>query len=180
VASRAKFLRLQALPADRLTDLQRAARFIYLQKLAFGGKVEGRNFGVSAEQGARFNIEPMLTDIHEGLAGAVLEQLGYAEFIRRYDRDGALFYLDPPYWGGEADYSQDVFGRADFGAIAAQLRTIKGKFLVSINDTPEVREIFAGFNMLEVETRYSSGLSSPDRAKLVSELIISNYPVSLV
>ena len=43
ITSRAEFDRLRALPADRLTDLQRAARFLYLQRLAFGGKVSGRN-----------------------------------------------------------------------------------------------------------------------------------------
>src|SRR3546814_16081221 len=106
VASRAEFERLRALPADRLTDLQRAARFLYLQRLAFGGKVEGRSFGVDRRSGARFNIaklEPMLADIHESLAGVVIEQLGYSDFIRRYAGAGGLFYLDPPYWGCETN-----------------------------------------------------------------------------
>jgi len=65
VASRAEFERLRALPGDRLTDLQRAARFLYLQRLAFGGKVEGRHFGVDRRNGSRFNIaklEPMLAE----------------------------------------------------------------------------------------------------------------------
>src|SRR3546814_16518015 len=107
VASRAEFERLTALPAERLTDLQRAARFLYLQRLAFGGKVNGRHFGVDRRSGARFNVaklEPLLADIHERLAGVVIEQLGYAEFIRRYYGPGALFYLDPPYWVCENDY----------------------------------------------------------------------------
>jgi DNA adenine methylase len=130
-----------------LTDLEPAARFLYLQRLAFGGKVNGRHFDVDRTQGARFNatkLEPMLADIHERLAGVVIEQLGYAEFIRRYDRAGMLFYLDPPYWGCEDDYGQDVFGRADFAALADQLAGIKGKFLLSINDTPDAREVLPG------------------------------------
>ena len=56
--------------------------------------------------------------------------------IRRYDRAGMLFYLDPPYWGCEKDYGQDVFGRADFDQLAAQLAGLKGNFLLSINETP--------------------------------------------
>ena len=55
VASRNEFERLAALPAERLTDLQRAARFLYLQRLAFGGKVAGRNFGVSSSQSSASN-----------------------------------------------------------------------------------------------------------------------------
>lgn len=130
VSSRAEFERLNALPADRLTDLQRAARFLYVQRLAFGGKVRGRNFGVDKSAGARFNItklEPQLADIHERLAGVVIEQLGYAEFLGRYDAPGALFYLDPPYWGCEDDYGQDVFGRGDFAILAEIMGRLKGR-----------------------------------------------------
>ena len=179
VASRAEFNRLIALPPERLTDLQRAARFIYLQKLAFGGKVDGRNFGVSAGRSDRFNvtkIEPTLADIHERLAGVVIEQLPYADFIRRYDRAGALFYLDPPYWGCETDYGQDVFGRADFDRLAEALAGIKGRFLLSINDTPGVREVFGRFRMLEVQTTYSVTKVQGTERPRAGELLISNYP----
>ncbi|MEG3085748.1 DNA adenine methylase [Sphingomonas sp. PB4P5] len=175
VASRAEFERLKAVPPESLTDLERAVRFLYLQRLAFGGKVNGRHFGVDKTQGARFNVsklEPILADIHERLAGVVIEQLGYADFIRRYDRAGMLFYLDPPYWGCETDYGQDVFGRDDFARLADQLGAIAGKFVLSINDTPGAREVFAAFNLDEAATTYTVG-SGP--ARRVGELIIRNF-----
>lgn len=175
VASRNEFERLKAQAAETLTDLERAARFLYLQRLAFGGKVEGRHFGVSSGQGARFNVtklEPMLADIHDRLAGVVIEQLGYAEFIRRYDRAGMLFYLDPPYWGCETDYGQDVFGRADFSALADQLAGIRGKFLLSINDTPGAREVFGRFHQVQLPVTYTVGAGA---AKQVSELVVANF-----
>lgn len=131
--------------------------------------------GVDKIGGARFNItklEPMLADIHERLAGVVIEQLDFGEFIRRYDRAGMLFYLDPPYWGCETDYGQDVFGRADFERLAGQLAGIEGKFLLSINDTPGVRSTFAAFWMSEVSTTYTVGAGASTKA---SELIISNF-----
>jgi DNA adenine methylase len=176
VASRAEFERLKALPADRLTDLQRAARFLYLQRLAFGGKIAGRHFGVATTQGARFNItklEPMLAEIHERLAGVVIEQLPWAAFLSRYDRPGALFYLDPPYFGGEADYGAGAFDRAQFTAIAAAMRMARGKILLSINDTPEIRATFAQFTLTAVETTYT--LAKAENGKRASELLISNF-----
>jgi DNA adenine methylase len=176
VASRAEFERLRAMPADRLTDLQRAARFLYLQRLSFGGKVQGRAFGVDARSPARFNVsklEPMLADIHERLAGVVIEQLPYGEFIRRYDRAGALFYLDPPYWGCETDYGQDVFSRADFDQLAEQLAGIRGKFLLSINATTGARETFGRFHVMDVPTTYTIG----GEPRAVTELIVSNFPL---
>lgn len=177
VASRAEFERLRGQDPARLTDLQRAARFLYLQRLAFGGKVVGQAFGVDGRQGARFNIaklEPMLADIHERLAGVVIEQLPFDQFITRYDRPGMLFYLDPPYFGCEKDYGADVFARADFERLAAQLGGARGKILLSLNDRPEVREIFAAFQMREVETTWTIG-TADKRAGRVGELLISNF-----
>lgn len=175
IASRAEFERLKAMPPEQLTDLQRAARFLYLQRLAFGGKVSGRNFGVDTHQGARFNItklEPMLADIHERLAAVTIEQLDFGTFIGRYDRAGMLFYLDPPYWGCETDYGQDVFGRADFERLAEQLAGIRGRFLLSINDNPAVRATFGRFAMRPIETTYTVARGSASRA---GELIVSNF-----
>ena len=179
VASRAEFERLKATPPETLLDLERAARFLYLQRLAFGGKVEGRNFGVDRRQGARFNVtklEPMLADIHERLAPVVIEQLPYADFLRRYDQVDTLFYLDPPYWGCETDYGQDVFCRADFEAMAVQLGGIRGRFLLSINDAPGVRECFAAFEQREMATTYTISTALAG-AKRVGELLISNFAI---
>ena len=176
VASRAEFDRLKAQRPELLTDLQRAARFLYLQRLAFGGKVVGRNFGVAPGQSARFNahsIARRLAEIHERLAGVWIEQLPYADFIRRYDRPGALFYLDPPYWNGEADYGEGVFGRDDFGRLADQLEQLQGRFVLSINDTPGAREVFGRFRFDEVETTWSFSAATVG-PKRVGELIVTS------
>lgn len=177
LTSRAEFERLAALPADRLTDLQRAARFLYLQRLAFGGKVAGRNFGVDRRTPGRFDVtklEPLLGDLHERLAGVVIERLPYHELIRRYDGPGTLFYLDPPYWGCEADYGADAFGRDDFGRMAEQLAGIAGRFILSINDTPGARETFGRFAIAEVETTYTIATASSGAGKRAGELIVTN------
>lgn len=175
VASRAEFQRLLALPGDRLTDLQRAARFLYLQRLAFGGKVSGRTFGIDARSPARFNVtklEPVLEEIHERLAGVTIEQLPYADFIRRYDTPETLFYLDPPYAGCEEDYGAGVFGADDFARLAEQLAGIRGRFILSINDTPEIRATFNRFSIEAVETTYTLATAATGGGQRVSELII--------
>ena len=178
VASRNEFDRLCAIDPARLTDLQRAARFLYLQRLAFGGKIVGRNFGVNSRAGAGFNVsklEPMLADIHDRLAGVVIEQLPYDRFLERYDRPGMLFYLDPPYFGCERDYGPDVFGPADFDRLAGVLARARGKFILSINDAPEIREIFSAFHMREVTTTWTISTAAAGGAKRASELIITNF-----
>ncbi len=145
--TRAEFQRLVGISPETLTDLERAARFLYLQRTAFGGKVSGQNFGVSKDRPGRFNLstlEPMLEDLHVRLSGVTIECLDYFEFTRRYDGPNTLFYLDPPYWGCEDDYGKEMFAREEFQRMASQLATIKGKFLMSINDVPAIRDGICG------------------------------------
>ncbi|GAB4384951.1 MAG: hypothetical protein Kow0045_09850 [Albidovulum sp.] len=160
---------------DTLTDLERAARFLYLQRTAFGGKVSGRNFCVSRSRPARFNLttlEPMLEDLHTRLAGVVIECLDYQDFLRRYDGPGTFFYLDPPYWGCENVYGRALFGREDYARLAARLASLQGRFLMSINDVPEVRDLFSWARIEEVSTTYSVG-NHAGRGRTRPELLIS-------
>lgn len=180
ITSRREFERLAACEPDTLTDLERAARFLYLQRLAFGGKVKGRNFGVDTSGPARFNVNrlgPVLEEVHERLAGVVIERLPWDAFIDRYDSAGTLFYLDPPYYGCETDYGKDVFSRADFVRIAARLNAIKGRFILSLNDRPEVREIFAAFRICDVPLTYTI---AGGEGKQVSEVIVMDQKVPSV
>lgn len=175
IASREQWERLMRTDPKTLTDMQRAARFLYLQRLAFGGKVMGRNFAISAGRGGRFDVtklEPMLADIHERMAGVVIEKLNWEDFILKYDRPNTLFYLDPPYCGNENDYGFDVFGPDQFELMADMLNGIKGKFILSINDHPDIRFYFKDYNIREVDVTY--GLMKVGKGKTFPELIISN------
>ena len=175
ITSRAEFDRLKACAPSTLTDLERAARFLYLQKTAFGGKRAGQTFGVNFDAPARFDITtlvPALEAVHERLARVLIENRPWQDLVKVYDREGALFYLDPPYWGGENDYGKGMFARDDFERISEALSGISGKFLLSINDVPEIREIFSDFKIDAVKTRYSVG---KDANQEVGELLITNY-----
>ena len=178
LTTRAEFNRLVDTNPETLTDLERAARFLYLQRTAFGGMVSGRNFGVVTDRTARFNLttlEPMLEDLHTRLAGVIIECLDWADFIPRYDREGTLFYLDPPYWGCEGDYGKALFSRDDFARMADVLGALKGRFILSINDVPEIRAIFARFHLTPVTTSYTISRSGNDAAGARAELLVSNF-----
>lgn len=111
-----------------------------------------------------------LEAVHERLAGVVIERLPYADVLRRYDRAETLFYLDPPYWGCEGDYGPGVFGPADFALLAELLGGLRGRFLLSLNDCPEVRDVFAAFEIEAVETSYTIARGPGQR---VGEVLIS-------
>lgn len=177
LTSRREFERLTRTDPQTLTDLERAARFLYLQRTAYGGKVTSQNFAMVTERPARFDLTrlaPMLEDIYERLTGVTIENLDWAIFIDRYDHKQALFYLDPPYWGCEDDYGKLVFDRSQFAAIADKMRSLQGRVILSLNDVPEVRETFAGFRMETADLTYSIGQASGG-PKDVTEVIIYNF-----
>lgn len=175
LAGRADFDRLRRVDPTTLTDIERAARFLYLQRLAFGGRVDGRTFGVRREQSSRFNLGQLrgeLRRVRDRLEPVTIEQLPWSDLVRRYDGSGMLFYLDPPY--DETEGYGVPFGRDDYVRMAEQLAGIAGKFVMSINDTPFIRETFAGFDIQEVDVTWMLATAQTGAGKRVTELIIRN------
>lgn len=167
------WLRVQ--PIEPLTDIQRAARFFYLQKMGFGGLVESHRFGTATTTPPRLNplrLEDDLATAQLRLARTYIEHLPWDSCIQRYDREHTLFYLDPPYWGTEG-YGFE-FGLDNYARMAELARSIKGRMIISVNDIPEMREAFAGLAMLEVGIRYSVGGTQGAKASR-GELIITNW-----
>ena len=164
-------------PPETLTDVQRAARFFYLQKQAFGGKVDGQNFGYSATSPPRLNllrIEEDLSAAHLRLSRCLVEHLPWAQCVAKYDRPETLFYCDPPYWQTEG-YGVD-FGIEHYEQMARMARTIQGKMVISINDHPDIRRVFKGLPIHPIRVNYT--LAGGHKAANRGELIIrnSNHP----
>lgn len=175
LVAREQFDTFMATPPEVLTDIQRAARFYYVMKTGFGAKVHRPTFGCSATQPPRINllrIEEDLSAAHLRLSRVLIECRPYSDILERYDKPGTLFYLDPPYWGCEDDYGPGVFSRDDFIRLAELLATRRGKFILSLNDTPGVREVFSNFEIEAVRTTYSINKGATQR---VGEVLITNY-----
>ncbi len=178
LSSRREFERLKRTDPSTLTDLERAARFIYLQRTAYGGKVVGQTFGVAPDRPSRFDVmtvAPMLEAIFERLSGVTIECLDWQQVIARYDRPETLFYLDPPYWTNETDYGEGLFDREQFQFMAERMRTMKGRAILSINDVPEIRALFSGLHRDSVSLNYTIGQATRG-PKEAGELIIQNKP----
>jgi DNA adenine methylase len=170
LSSRQQFEWLKDTPPETLTDLQRAARFYYLQQLCFGGRVmPSKAFGTATTQPPGLNllrIEEELSAAHLRLSQTYIEHLDWAECVDRYDRPHTFFYMDPPYWQTEG-YGVP-FGFEQYELMAAKLRALKGRAIVSLNDHPDIRRVFEGFTMESLEIKYTVNASAPaDRRELV-------------
>lgn len=176
LSSRQVFKWQQETRPETLTDIQRAARFYYLQQSAFGGKVDGQTYGTRTTWPPNLNllrIEEKLSAAHLRLSGAYIEHLPWQECIRRYDRPHTLFYLDPPYWQ-TAGYGID-FGFEQYEDLAATLARLKGKAIVSLNDHPDIRRVFSAYHIESMDIRYTVGLDNYAERR---EVLIFNWDIA--
>ncbi|MBI5238293.1 MAG: DNA adenine methylase [Deltaproteobacteria bacterium] len=173
--ARDEFERFKIEKPETLTDIQRAVRFYYLLKNGYSSIIANPRFSINTTRRANFNllrIEEELSAAHLRLSRVYIENLHFEAFIRRFDRPHTFFYIDPPYYGHENDYGKGVFSRNDFDRLAVILKGLRGKFILSLNDTKDVRRLFSDFYMEKVRTTYTAASKSN---KQVMELLITNY-----
>jgi DNA adenine methylase len=179
LVARDEYDKFIAAEPDSLTDIQRAVRFYYIARTSYGARI-GRNpsFSISTSRPSNFNllrIEEDLSAAHIRLARVYIENRPYQKFIERFDKPGVFMYIDPPYWGCEDYYGDGMFSRSDFEALRGTLQNAQCKWMMSINDVPEIREMFSGFKRQEVRLDYSVGVRQGEKRKQVGELLIMNY-----
>lgn len=173
LVSRAWFELLNSTDPTTLTDIQRAARHLYLSKTCYGGLVRHRNFSVHLAEPPGFNperIPALIEETHHRLARVTLECLPYEQILTRYDRPSTLFYADPPYYARNL-YRYNLKPE-EFVTMAERLGALKGKFVLSLNDVPEVRAIFKKFHIKGIEAPYTAQRHAGRRYR---EVLITNF-----
>jgi DNA adenine methylase len=173
VVSRSWFDLLNESDPGKLTDIQRAARHFYLSKNCYGGLVRHRNYGIRIDEPPGFNperIPSQIEETHHRLARVQIECLPYEEVLARYDRETTLFYLDPPYY--KIKLYRYNLKPEEFDAMAKRLGKLKAKFILSLNDVPEVRALFKEFTIRAVELAYTAQKIAGRRYR---ELLITNF-----
>lgn len=151
-----------------MTDIQRAAAFFCRIKLSFGTNL--RSFGVRPKDMQK--AAEYLQEVSKRLRRVVIENADFEKLLKTYDREKALFYLDPPYYEAEKYYS-DRFQPEDHVRLKNALSNIKGKFILSYNDCPEIRELYKGYTITEVDRQ--DNLVTKTNPRRYKELIIRNY-----
>jgi DNA adenine methylase len=156
-----------------LTDIQRAGRFYYLQKNSFGGLIVRQKFHYGVTHPSNYNPERIpdaIEHAHHRLARVQVESLPYEQVLEKYDRPTTLFYFDPPYW--ERKLYKFNFTESQFVDMEQRLRGLKGKFILSLDDRAEVRNLFARFHMQTVDLAYTAKRHTRVRHR---ELLIMNF-----
>ncbi len=166
--SREVFNRFKTCNFEHMTDIQRAARYLYLIRASYSAKMG--SFGVKSRD--ILNIE-VLNNVHKRLSGTVIENKSFPDIIKYFNKEDVLLYLDPPYHNTEYFYDT---GKFDFNEekhilLRDMLEEFKGKFILSYNDDEFVKDLYKDFK-IDVVSRPNNLLCTRKEFK---ELIIRNY-----
>ena len=159
----------------RFRDYDRAAKFYYLIQYSYGHKTDQ----YCCRPVSMWKKFPLIERAAERLQTVAIENRDFEALIKLYDRPNSFFYCDPPYYDTESFYKDVDFKREDHIRLRNTLLECEGKFLVSYNDCPEIRELWdiPGIYIEEVvrpnnlALRYESGAE-------YHEVFISNYDTS--
>lgn len=159
----------------RFHDYDGAAKFYQLIRYSYGSALES----FASQSHSIWNDFPLIDMASRRLQKVIIENQDFEVLIKHYDSPGSFFYCDPPYYATESYYKDVGFTKNDHVRLRDTLSKIKGKFLVSYNDCPEIRELWA-YEGIHIESvsrmdnfrqRYSGGA-------MYNELFISNYDTS--
>lgn len=155
-----------------LSDLQRAARYLYLIKCSFGSN---RNSFATATKSIN-NIIDELPAYKERLKNVIIENRDFESLIKTYDRPQAIFYVDPPYVASERYYNKKYvsFNNGDHIRLNAVLKAIKGHFILSYNDCDFIRNLYKDYNIRNISRHNLLPVTNENRAEF-KEVIITNY-----
>lgn len=150
-------------------DVRRASMFLKLLRNSYSSS--GKSFASQP-----FDIRKLfglIQELEDRMANVVIENQDFETLIRHYDRPDAFFYADPPYFSTE-DMYEVGFGWDDHVRLRETLGRIKGKFLLSYNDCPEIRELYDGFSLFDFSRTHSMA-QRYEAGKEFKELLIANY-----
>lgn len=152
-----------------VTDVKRAAAFFKLIRYSYGS-------GCTSYGCQPFDVRKCFSAIWQAsrrLAETVVENKDFEALIRQYDRDGAFFYCDPPYYETEGHYAV-VFRKEDHARLRDTLAACSGRWMVSYNDCAFIRELYEGYTVTAV-TRINNLAQRYDGGCKYPEVIITNY-----
>ena len=96
----------------------------------------------------------------------------YKNIIKKYDGKDSFMFLDPPYEKSKELYKQSFINYEEMRDL---LKNVKGKFLLTINDSPEIRKVFSGFKMTAIDVKGQSHREKGIGSGVRKELIVKNY-----
>jgi DNA adenine methylase len=157
-----------SLSDDRMSQCERVFRSLYTTSHSWSGI--GTSY-TSNRYKEGWTYTKKLSDYKEKMDGVIVRQQDYTEIIREFDGPDTLFYLDPPYDIALINSYYEYDNSMTLESLRDILRNVKGKFVLSLDITDKVTELFKEFHILEIPFKYASSKTK----KMRLEYIITNF-----
>ncbi|MFN6469531.1 MAG: DNA adenine methylase [Nostoc sp. SerVER01] len=178
------FADLTSVDVNKLSDFERAVRFFVLNRITFSGTVESGGFSQEAFH-KRFTDSSIerLEKLENILAKNVeITNLDYSHLLSQAGEKVFLF-LDPPYFNATKSklYGKDGDLHTSFQhqRFAEILQQCHHRWLITYDDSPQIRENFQWANISEWELQYGMNNYKQNGAAKGKELFINNYKLQL-
>lgn len=177
------FIGLTTVDVNSLSEFERAVRFFVLNRISFSGTVDCGGFSQKAFE-TRFTESSIerLPSLREVLSDVMITNLDYNEVLEKPGSDVFIF-LDPPYFTatksrlyGKKGNLHTSFNHSKF---AKNLKSCQHKWLITYDDSSEIRENFHFANLYEWEMQYGMNNYMQESAAKGRELFITNYEINL-
>lgn len=173
------FDELLSIEKESLTDFERAVRFFVLNRITFSGVVESGGYSKHAFE-SRFTVSAIerVSKLGQLLEGIKITHLDYRKLLE--DGDNRIFtFLDPPYFKATKSrlYGKNGILHTNFNhdEFAHEMKKCKHSWLITYDDSPEIRTNFSFAKIYEWELQYGMNNYKQGKAEKGSELFISNY-----
>jgi len=154
------------------SDMERFYKYMYLIKTSFGAN----RSSYGHKENVQFGVLKRMDKLAERMKNTRVHNLDYAEILKRYDSPDTFHFIDPPYpgeWPGPEGIS--LWGEKQVGELVSLLGTMKGKWLVTLNDVPWIRKMFMEKGWQVMKTLVPRSFRTGMKPKF--ELFVLNYEV---
>ena len=164
---------------NALCEFQRAVRFFVLNRITFSGIVDSGGYSQSAYE-KRFTDSSIerVKNISPYLSGTKITNGDYTEALYQ-DGDNVFIFLDPPYWKATESKLYGVRGTLhttfDHAQFAENMKKCPHRWLITYDDSPVIRELFAFAEIQEWTLQYGMNNYRKTSAAIGDELFIKNY-----
>lgn len=177
------FDELLSVDTKSLPEIERAVRFFVLNRITFSGVVESGGFSQPAFE-SRFTESSIdrLARLGKVLEGVKITHKDYRELLQDGGKD-IFTFLDPPYFKatksklyGKNGSLHTSFNHTDF---AHEMQKCKHSWLITYDDSPEIRDNFAFAKVYPWELQYGMNNYRQGKAEKGSELFIASYDLNM-
>jgi DNA adenine methylase len=176
------FTEMSQIDVNNLSELERAVRFFVLNRITFSGTIEAGGYSSKSFE-SRFTYSSIdrLQQLEIILDDQVkITNLDYKDLLKPIN-ENVFIFLDPPYYVAT---KSKLYGKRgslhtsfDHEKFADNINQCHHKWLITYDNSPEIKDNFKNANIQEWELQYGMNNYQKEKAAKGQEIFVRNYSI---